>query len=85
MQIELSDLFLSNDVWGLLGPFAILVIGFFLISNKKYRPLAVLWLVVEMIMIAQYFTLVAATPFYYWNIFILIMGVVSSIFQFISN
>ena len=78
MQIELSDIFLSTEVWGLIGPFAIVAVGFVITANRKYRGLGIFWVIVEMVMIAQYFNLVSAIPFYWWNIILLILGVLAT-------
>ncbi len=85
MQIELTDLFLSTDIWGLFGPFAMVLFGIFVISNPKYKPIGVLWIIVEFIALAKYFDLLTATPFYWWNIIILVLGVIISVFQLSSR
>ena len=81
----IQALFLNDSIGGLIGPFGLLIIGFTLLTNRKYKPLGGLWIIVEFIVIAQYFTLVDTTPFYWWNILILILGVIISTFQLIGK
>jgi len=81
MMQDLSAYFLSTDIGGLIGPFALLIVGFYLMSNKKYKPLGGLWLIVEFVVLAQYFTLLESDVAYWWHIIILSLGVVVSIFQ----
>ena len=78
---DLSPYFLSTDIGGLIGPFALLIVGFALMTNKKYKPLGGLWIILELIVIAQYFTLLETDVAYWWHIIILSLGVVLSIFQ----
>jgi hypothetical protein len=66
------ELFLSTEMWGYLGPFLVVYIGYLL--AKKDLFLTVLWFVVECLLVANYLTLVAETPGYWWHIFILMLG-----------
>lgn len=66
------ELFLSLQMWGYTGPMLLVIIGYFL--SKKNTVLGILWFVVECLFIAQYLTLVAATPQYWWHIFLLLFG-----------
>lgn len=66
------ELFLSPEMWGYLGPFALVFIGYVLTQKDKF--LGVLWFVVECLFVAQYLTLIDATPGYWWHIFILLLG-----------
>jgi len=68
----LQELFLSTEIWGYLGPFLLVYIGYLL--SKKDRFLTILWFVVEMLFVATYLNLVDATPIYWWHIFILMFG-----------
>lgn len=68
----LEELFLSTDIWGYLGPFIIVLIGYVLV--RKDAVLGVIWFIVECLFIAQYIPLAAVTPFYYWHIFIISVG-----------
>jgi len=81
MMQDLSSYFLSTEIGGLIGPFALLIVGFYLMSNKKYRPLGGIWLILEFVVLAQYFTLLESDVGYWWHIIILSLGVVVSIFQ----
>lgn len=81
MMQDLSAYFLSTEIGGLVGPFALLIVGFTLMTNKKYKPLGGLWLIVELVVISQYFTLLDSDVAYWWHIIIMSLGVVVSIFQ----
>ena len=78
-----EELFLTTDMWGLFGPLGLVVISYFMI--KKARPLGIFFIIVDSVILAQYFTLVEATPFYWWQSFILIMGVIQCMLQMISK
>jgi len=75
------QLFLSTGIGGLIGPFALLIVGFALMTNKKYKPLGGLWIILELVVISQYFTLLESDVAYWWHIILLSLGVVVSIFQ----
>jgi len=81
MMQDLSAYFLSTEIGGLVGPFTLLIVGFALMTNKKYKPLGGLWLIVELVVISQYFTLLESDVGYWWHIIIMSLGVVVSIFQ----
>ena len=78
---DLSSYFLSTNLGGLIGPFAVLIVGFYLMSEKKYRPLGGLWIILEFVMLSQYFTLLETNVLYWWHIIILSLGVILSVFQ----
>lgn len=67
-----NELFLSLEMWGYLGPFALVIIGYFL--SDRDRVLGVLWFVVECLFVAQYLELVTATPDYWWHIYLILLG-----------
>lgn len=67
-----TELFLSTEISGYLGPLAIVILGYMVM--KKDKILGILWFVVECLFMAQYFDLVSATPDYWWQIFILLFG-----------
>ena len=67
-----EDLFLSTGMVGYLGPLALVMIGYFV--SKKNKLLGVFYYVVECLIAAQYLDLVEATPDYWWQIFILLLG-----------
>jgi len=79
----LSELFLSTSLWGVFGPLGLVIVSYFFI--KKERPLGIFFIIVDSLVLAHYFSLVAATPEYWWNIYILIFGVVQCILQMISK
>ena len=81
MMQDLSSYFLSTNLGGLIGPFAVLIVGFYLMSEKKYRPLGGLWIILEFVMLSQYFTLLNTNVLYWWHIIILSLGVILSVFQ----
>ena len=81
MMQDLSAYFLSTEIGGLVGPFALLIVGFALMTNRKYKPLGGLWIILELVVISQYFTLLESNVNYWWHIILLSLGVVLSIFQ----
>ena len=66
------QLFLSLNLWGYLGP-AALVVGGFIVMHENER-VGVLWFVMECLIIAQYAALLDATPNYIWHVYILVFG-----------
>ena len=71
-QTDFLDLFLSTELIGYIGPLAMITLGYF--AAKKDKGLGVIWFMVESLMAAQYLDLLEATPDYWWQIFILILG-----------
>ena len=72
MMTEFSDLFLSTDMIGYIGPLAIVVTGYIL--AKKDRGLGLIAFMVQCLFAAQYFALLEATPDYWWHVIIIILG-----------
>lgn len=68
----LEQFFLSTEVWGILGPMGLVIIGYYLM--KEDRTLGILWVVVEWVIAANYSSLISTTPGYAWHFFILLMG-----------
>ncbi len=77
MQTDFIDLFLSTDMIGYIGPLALVVTGWYLV--KKDKGLGVIAFIVESLFVAQYLELVGATPDYWWQIFILIFGMLFTV------
>jgi len=63
-------------MFGYFGPIGVVLIGY--IVAKKDRILGIVWFVVECLIIAQYLALVEATPDYWWQVFILLIGGIST-------
>ena len=78
-------LFYSTDLSGWFGPLALIVIAFFILTNKKAKPLGILFLVVETLIIWSYLDLVEATPWYWWNIIIMVLGLLLCVGQMASR
>jgi len=76
-----SELFYSTDLWGWFGPIIIIVVSFIILLDKKKKPLGIFFIILESLIVAQYLTLVEATPWYWWNIYIMIFGVITCIGQ----
>jgi H+/Cl- antiporter ClcA len=78
MTIELdlyeifNDIFLSQEMYGYLGVF-LLIVGGYIIAQKSVF-LGVIWFIVECLFVGQYLSLVDTTPAYWWHIFILLLG-----------
>jgi len=77
MQTDFLDLFLSTEMIGYIGPLALVVAGYYLVQKDK--GLGVIAFIVQSLFIAQYFELVDATPDYWWQIFILIFGMLFTV------
>ena len=71
---ELIDFFLNTDMLGYIGPLALVVGG--ILITKKEKSLGIFFIIVDSLVIAQYLALLGATPEYWWNIIILIFGVI---------
>jgi hypothetical protein len=67
-----EEVFLSTEIWGYFGPFALVIIGYYI--AKEDSNLGILWFVLECLVVAQYLDLVTATPSYWWSIFLLLLG-----------
>jgi hypothetical protein len=78
-----EELFLSTEMWGYFGPLALIVIGYLL--TKKDKNLGIFFIIVDSLLIAQYLALVAVTPNYWWQVFILILGVIQCTFRLASH
>ena len=76
-----EEMFLSTDIWGWFGPLAIIVVSFLILTNRKLKPLGILFIILEFLTISIYFDLVEATPWYWWNIIILLLGIIICIGQ----
>jgi uncharacterized membrane protein YczE len=69
----LYALFLDHSISGYFGPFALVVFGYLL--TKKSKALGILFFVVDCLFIAQYLALIEATPYYWWHVLIILLGV----------
>lgn len=84
MEINLfSELFLSTEMWGYFGPLGLVVIGILL--TKKDKNLGIILIIVDSLLIAQYFALIEATPDYWWQVIILLLGIVQCAIQLIDR
>ena len=79
----LYDLFLSTSLWGYFGPLALVVGGYLL--TKKEKALGIFFIIVDSLVIANYLSLLEATPDYWWHIIILILGVIQCTIQIIDR
>ena len=68
----LYDLFMSANMWSILGPMFIVVVGY--LAASKNKGLGVIWFLCECLFSAWYFDFANVDPFYYWHGFILILG-----------
>ena len=73
------ELFLSLGISGYFGPLALVVIGF--IITKKEKGLGIFFIIVDSLVISHYFTLIEATPEYWWHVIILLLGIILCTFQ----
>lgn len=77
MQTDFLDLFLSTEMIGYIGPLALVFVGWYAV--KKDKGLGIIAFIVESLFIAQYLALVETTPDYWWQIFILIFGMLYTV------
>ena len=78
-----EELFLSTNMWGYFGPLALIVIGYFI--TKKERGLGIFFIIVDSLIIYTYLSLVETTPGYWWQIIILLLGVIQCTFRLVSR
>ena len=69
-----NELFLSTELWGYFGALALVIIGY--TFTKKEKNLGIFFIIVDSLVIWEYLELVEATPDYWWQIIILILGVI---------
>ena len=77
MQTDIIDFFLSTGMLGYIGPLAMVFVGWWAV--KKDKGLGIIVFMVQSLFIAQYFALVEATPDYWWQIFILMFGMLFTV------
>ena len=88
--IDMSDnmfyqIFLSTEIWGWFGPLIIIGVSSIILTNKKLKPLGILFIILEFLIISQYFELVGETPWYWWNIIIMLLGMIICVGQMWSK
>lgn len=64
--------FFSAEIWSILGAMSIVFVGYF--AARKDKVLGVFWFIVECLFVSAYAEQVSTTPFYYWHIFIVLVG-----------
>lgn len=83
MELNLfEELFLSSEMWGYFGVLAIVILGYFVINREK--GLAIFFIIVDSLLIANYLA-IASYELYFWQVIILLLGVLSCTFQAISR
>jgi len=77
------ELFLTLGISGWFGPLALVIIGYLI--TKKERNLGIFIIIVNSLIIYHYFTLIDATPQYWWHVIILLLGVIQCTIQLMSK
>ena len=77
------QLFYSVNMWGYIGPVSLVVLGF--IITKKEKGLGIFFIIVDSLVIATYLSLIDATLEYWWNVIILLLGVLTIMGQMFSD
>ena len=77
-----EQLFHSIEMWGLFGPLALVVTGFFI--TQKEKGLGILFIIVDSIIVYQYLQ-IANYELYLWHVIILILGIIQCTFQLFSK
>jgi len=73
-----EQLFLTTEMWGIFGPLALVVIGFFITQREK--GLGIFFIIVDSIIVWQYLN-TANYELYLWHVIILILGIMQCTFQ----
>jgi len=73
------EVFLSHNMWGFFGVVILVIVGFFI--TKKEKNLGIFMIIIYSLALSQYFTLLETNPIFWWQIIILILGVIQCIFQ----
>lgn len=76
-----SELFLSTDIWGWFGPLILIFVTYSVMTDRRTKPLGILFLIADMLILWNYIELVGSTPWYWWNIIIMILGVLLCLAQ----
>lgn len=77
----LEEMFYSTEVWGWFGPLILVAGSFILLTNRKYKPLGIFFIILQSLLAFHYLTLLAVEPWYWWNAIFLILGIVICAFQ----
>lgn len=78
-----QELFLSTDIWGWFGPCGLVILG--LLFSKKDTTIAIVFILLDSLLIAYYASLLSTTGWYIWNMLILLVGVITCMFRFASR
>lgn len=78
----LEELFLSTEMWGIFGPLALVVIGYFV--TRKENGLGIFFIIVDSLIIYQYLTMIDY-ELYLWHAIILLLGVIQCTFRLVSR
>lgn len=70
-----EEIFLSTDIQGWIGPIGIVILAIML--SKKDRGIGIFFILLESLGIWYYATLLGTTPWYFWNMIILLLGVIT--------
>ena len=68
----LTELFFSTSIYGYIGPFILILVGYYV--SKEDKNLGIFWFLIECLFVAQYLDVVDATPYYWWHVFIILLG-----------
>ena len=67
-----EEAFYSLEVWGLLGPVAVVILGY--VATKKDKNLGKFYFVIIAVMVVMYFDKFDTDPAYIWHALILLFG-----------
>lgn len=79
----LNELFLSTEIWGWIGPTALVIASLYLIKRDYF--LGLLMIIVLSLFTYTYFELISTNGNYVWHSFITVMGIITCIFTMISK
>lgn len=63
-----------TEIFGYFGVLLIIFLGAYFANKKDFKPLTAIWLIFELLALANYLELVEATPSYWWHVVILLFG-----------
>lgn len=75
MMLEINifqELFMSTEVWGYLGPLALVVAGLFFV--KKERVLFIFFFLIDALFAYNYLQLISTDGLYIWHSIIMLFG-----------
>jgi len=71
-----TEIFYATDIQGWFGPLAIIGVSLIVLSDRKLKPMGILFVIVEFLITSQYLKLINETPWYWWNVILMVLGMI---------